>query len=352
MSPKIIFYAPNVHTGGGLVLLKLLLSSVPDDFKISFFLDQRAKPQLSLPLNAHVRWVKRSALDRLAAERELAKIADPSTLVFCFHGLPPVFRNAARVIVFLQNKILLTTDRISRPPIRIAIRWAYERTLAFVRRREVDAYLVQTPTMKRAVIDWYRAGGGNDPTVHVAPFADFAHEHKPPPEQTGVSTRYDFVFPASGERHKGHATLLEAWKLLADDGLRPSLALTVPKNDTVFLKTLSAYKTNFGLNVSNLGVLSHDDLMDVYAASGALIFPSLTESFGLPLIEAEQVGLPVLAGELDYVRDVCSPSETFDPRSSVSIARAVKRYMGKAETTSIPMSPSSFWKELLTEWER
>ena len=50
-----------------------------------------------------------------------------------------------------------------------------------------------------------------------------------------------------------------------------------------------------------------------------------------PLIEAKQAGLPILASELDYVRDVLDPDQTFDPNSDISIARAVKRYLGIAE---------------------
>jgi len=50
------------------------------------------------------------------------------------------------------------------------------------------------------------------------------------------------------------------------------------------------------------------------------------------LIEARQAGLPVLAAELDHVRDVIDPEQTFDPESSVSIARAVKRHMAIKES--------------------
>jgi hypothetical protein len=51
----------------------------------------------------------------------------------------------------------------------------------------------------------------------------------------------------------------------------------------------------------------------------------------MPLIEASQAGLPVLASELDYVRDVIDPEQSFDPESAISIARAVKRFIGEDE---------------------
>ena len=46
-----------------------------------------------------------------------------------------------------------------------------------------------------------------------------------------------------------------------------------------------------------------------------------------PLIEAKYLNLPVLAGELDYIRDLIDPIQTFDPNSSISIYRAVKRFL-------------------------
>ena len=76
--------------------------------------------------------------------------------------------------------------------------------------------------------------------------------------------------------------------------------------------------------------------MDLYNHSTALIYPSLLESCGLPLVEAGQCKLPVLASELDYVRDILDPVETFDPKSAKSIARSLKRFLKiKEEKTKI-----------------
>ena len=95
--------------------------------------------------------------------------------------------------------------------------------------------------------------------------------------------------------------------------------------------------------------MPHADVLVLYATAKAMIFPSTSESFGLPLVEATQLGLPILAPELDYVRDVCSPAHTFDPASPVSIARAVKRFLAVPEPVLQLRSPQDFWKELLLE---
>jgi glycosyltransferase involved in cell wall biosynthesis len=141
------------------------------------------------------------------------------------------------------------------------------------------------------------------------------------------SVTHDFVYIASGDPHKNHRRLIDAWVLLAEEGFLPSLALTI---DQVRFPDLFAWiegqKRIYNLRIDNKGILTSSQVGSLYNSAGALIFPSLLESFGLPLIEAKNAGLPVLAGELDYVRDILHPAETFDPQSAVSISRAIKRF--------------------------
>jgi glycosyltransferase involved in cell wall biosynthesis len=137
-----------------------------------------------------------------------------------------------------------------------------------------------------------------------------------------------FLYVASGEPHKNHRSLVEAWTLLAEEGIRPGLCLTLDKSRFSDLCGWIEDKAkHMGLNIANVGSISPQDLDRVYKKSLALIYPSDFESLGLPLIEARCAGLPILAAERDYVRDVVDPEETFDPGSPVSIARAVKRFL-------------------------
>ena len=69
---------------------------------------------------------------------------------------------------------------------------------------------------------------------------------------------------------------------------------------------------------------------------------SFVESFGMPLIEAKQLGLAIVAAELDYVRDVVTPIETFNPNSSVSIFLSVLRYLGEPSPLVELKSPHEF----------
>jgi glycosyltransferase involved in cell wall biosynthesis len=188
---------------------------------------------------------------------------------------------------------------------------------------------------------------GADVVVSVLPFAPLVDSFAPKKNATPVR-KYDFVYVASGEAHKNHGNLLEAWRLLADADLRPSLALTInPRSFPLLSGEITRYSQAYGLDIVNLDQVPAAEISDLYQSSSALIFPSTTESLGLPLIEATQLGLPVLASELDYVRDVIEPAETFDPNSPVSIARAVRRFLGNAEPTVQIHSAEKFLAEVL-----
>jgi glycosyltransferase involved in cell wall biosynthesis len=148
----------------------------------------------------------------------------------------------------------------------------------------------------------------------------------------GTQAGHGFLYVASGEPHKNHRSLVEAWTLLAGEEIRPALCLTLDQDRFPDLCDWIEDITKMaGLNVTNLGSISAEDLKRVYGEALALIYPSDFESLGLPLIEARCAGLPILAAERDYVRDAVDPEETFDPNSPVSIARAVKRFLGIPE---------------------
>lgn len=341
MIRRLVLYAPNVNTGGGLTLLRELVSVTPTAARA--FLDARARERLQIPDATTVTWVQPSPVDRLLAEYRLARTTGPDDTVLCFHGLPPLLGNRGRVVVFLQNRIHLGFDRLGQFAPRTRLRLSLERAIARIFRYRVDTYVVQTPSMRTALLAWH----GGDVDVRVCPFAGSAADTAPSAD-TGTGRRWEFLYVADGVAHKNHRRLLEAWRLLAEDGLRPTLALTLGPRDSALIGEVDDAVRRHGLLIENLGELPHRDIMRAYHQAGALVFPSTSESFGLPLVEAKQSGLPIVASERDFVRDVCTPVQTFDPNSAVSIARAVKRFLGCEEMTIALRSPRQFLDEVLT----
>jgi glycosyltransferase involved in cell wall biosynthesis len=335
---RLLLHAPNVHVGGGLVLLKELLAA-RDLGALWANLDIRAAEALDLPDGIDCNFVQPSPLGRLLAEIRLKSAARNDDLVLCFHGMPPIFPIRGRVVVFQQNRNYLGLNPLSDFSGRTRIRLALERFICRAFKRHVSEYVVQSPSMKSALVGWH----SGSPVVHVIPFMGTA------PAAPNYLTAFDpcdFVYVADGEAHKNHSNLLAAWILLAQEQIYPTLGLTLPDRAASLWREFELQAKVHRLRVRNFGVLSHDQVLSLYRSAKALVYPSIGESFGLPLLEATRLALPVIASELDYVRDVCQPVETFDPESPVSIARAIKRFLGIPSAAVRIRSADEFLGEL------
>lgn len=338
---RLLLYAPNVHTGGGFVLLQALLSAWPQGCPLVAWLDARARDHLQLPSDARVEWVRASAGARLRAEFTLSSAATSADRVLCFHGLPPLLRSHAPLLVFQQNRNYLGQVPLSAFGWRTRQRLRFEQGVSRLLRHRIAGYWVQTPSMARALRQWF---GQGQVDIHVLPFALPAT-----PLVRVAVPRWDFVYVADGEAHKNHRRLVEAWIQLAEQGIRPSLALTLSGRDRGLAAWIAEQVQLHDLRICNLGVMPHAEVLQLYANARALVFPSMGESFGLPLVEARDAGLAILASELDFVRDVCEPVETFDPTSAVSMARAVRRFLGQAEAPLQPASAADFLGAMMAE---
>jgi len=78
--------------------------------------------------------------------------------------------------------------------------------------------------------------------------------------------------------------------------------------------------------VSTVQNASHEELRALYASATALLFPSLHEGFGWPVIEAQACGCPVFTSDLAPMNEIGGPgAEYIDPNDSAAIAEAIER---------------------------
>lgn len=327
---KLVLHAPNIHQGGGASLLAALLQEPPAGMQLCASVDERFPTPVAGQVTIH-RFAS-TLSGRMQAEWRLRALTQPGDTVLCFGNLPPLFSLRGTVVLFIQNRHLIdgVPSGFSR---RMKLRLLAEQTWLKSRLANVQRVVVQTPTMQRLVRK--HLGVGAD----VIPFHAAAVRL---PGGTG-SSRYDFIYVSSGEAHKNHAMLLKAWTLLAEEGIRPHLCLTLSEQrDARLCSRIAAASAEYGLRITNVGTVGFERVSELYASADALIFPSIGESFGLPLLEAAALQLPIIAPEADYVRDVVDPVQTFDPASALSIARALKRHLGVRDGRISPLSPKDF----------
>ena len=347
---KLYVHATNVHQGGGRSLLWSIIQTLAGSTATAYLLDSRMILPEGMAESTIIKRVPPSIWQRMKAERWLARNATAGDTVLCFGNLPPLFKLRARTLVFVQNRYLIDNVGLSGFPLPVRVRLSIERLWLSARVAHANGFVVQTPTMKRLL----EAKIGGRISVRVLPFIAEPGGYARSATQVlpNNGKKYDFVYIATGEPHKNHRRLLEAWCLLAGEGLFPSLCVTLDATRFASLcDSLETLKRQHGIRVTNVGELAHQDVLALYRKSGAAIYPSTFESFGLPLLEARQAGVPVLASEMDYVRDAIDPEQTFDPDSAVSIARAVKRSMGKEEPALQLLDAKGFLEQVADQRE-
>ena len=144
-----------------------------------------------------------------------------------------------------------------------------------------------------------------------------------------------FLYVANYTLNKNHKRLIKAFMQASiETDINFTLKLTLEEKEfKVLLKETNYLKSNFEL--INLGILDKKGLVVAYEEANFFIYPSLKESFGLPLIEASNFSCFILASDLEYVHEVIKPSLTFDPYSTESISNAILKAI---ETDNLPQT--------------
>lgn len=114
--------------------------------------------------------------------------------------------------------------------------------------------------------------------------------------------------------HKGHATLLRAWRGLLDAGTSPPpLVLTGVTGFADAAVRELAHRLELGALVRHLGWIARDDLRGLLGSADVALVPSRFEGFGLPLLEAMALGTPTVASDLPVFREVGEELVTWVP---------------------------------------
>lgn len=121
-----------------------------------------------------------------------------------------------------------------------------------------------------------------------------------------------FLMVGTIEPRKGYAQALEAFEALWADGLNVNLVIVGRAGWLVddLVSRLQRHRER-GKRLFWLQGISDEYLEAVYASSTCLLAASEGEGFGLPLIEAAQHGLPIIARDLPVFREVAEESATY-----------------------------------------
>ncbi|MEV7826195.1 glycosyltransferase family 4 protein [Microbacterium enclense] len=126
--------------------------------------------------------------------------------------------------------------------------------------------------------------------------------------------------------HKNFPRLLEALALIPE-AERPVLTISGSHGDD----PLRAVAADLGIEkwVDLRGWLTNDEVENLYRSSAAVVFPTLFEGFGLPVLEGMERGCPVICSDIPVLREVGGDAvRYFDPTDPAAIAAQIRRTLG------------------------
>lgn len=235
--------------------------------------------------------VKKSRLNKLAFDyiygAKIIKRLKPD-IVFSMQNII-TFRLKVPQIVYLHQAIpfqnYINFNLLKKSERHLAIYQHLISKVIFASLKKSSKVIVQTNSMKNSVLNKIHIPSSKvfviNPQVKIDPV-----ESKDNSDPNIVS----FFYPAINEVYKNHKVILDACQIL----------LTKNTTDFKIYLTIDGEDTE---NIKYLGKISREEVFKKYTQS-TLIFPSLIESFPLPLIEAAVYGSLILAGNTSFSQEI------------------------------------------------
>ena len=254
-------------------------------------------------------WRPNSRVRRAAVESTwLARLSSRFDLVHHFGGRLPARRSGLSVLTVHDIQPLDLPANFSAMKWRY-LGWALPRSV-----RAADLVVVPSQWVADRLSERLSMPAGRIrvvPPTYARPRTP-ADGTVPPAEPSGSPVKQPFVlYPAATYPHKNHATLLEAHTAVRARHHDLQLVLTGARGRAHAQVAEQAARTP---GVVHLGWVDDARLASLMSAAAAVAFPSRYEGFGLPVLEAMQLGTPVIASNTTALPEVVGECGTLvDP---------------------------------------
>jgi len=325
----------HVKESGAKVLLIKLLEELVNTKNLIILLDQCIVLDEKLIEKHHIIRLKSSLLHRAYF---YFKNNNSFCKIFTFNNLPPFFNSKTPSYVYFHNTLLLEkNNHIYSVKQKIILR--LKKILIIRLKKNVDFWLVQTTHVSKLLVSAFEVKLDKVMLLPIIPNCEYSLNNN----YKRVSNR--MIYVSTGFEYKNHFRLIQAFCASHTLHNLGTLVLTVDKKFEKLSKFIKS-KIELGFPIINLGEVKREKIIEEYLKSEFVIFPSLTESFGLGIVEGLNLGCKLIGANLPYTHSIAKTNYLFDPYCVDSISEQISKsfFNKQSETLLTVIDKSKFIK--------
>ena len=254
-------------------------------------------------------------------------------LLFCPLNIPSYFDPAIPVVSVIYDLQFQVYPQFFDPEDRLTREINFKETCRLSKRLVCISEYVRSTVLEHCSI--------LPEKVVSIPIRLFDRLQKPNPDVTkdvlrkhGLVEDSFLLYPANFWPHKNHAMLFTAFGMFRSRHPKSELKLVCTGAPNERMEILRNAVRRMGLQpwVHFPGFLSEAEFAGLMASCRGLVFPSLHEGFGMPILEAMAFGKPVLCSNVTSLPEVGGDAAIyFDPRKPDSIVKALESMDGNPQ---------------------
>jgi glycosyltransferase involved in cell wall biosynthesis len=271
-------------------------------------------------------WSNERRTPRTLSEHLYSPIRLPLSKIDVFNTLmAPLVNPSWSLVVHMKTMHAFTEPASIMPMPRIYRQLNYPRSA-----RLAEAIIINSRSLRAEVMRYLKVDESKLKLIYEAVDHDLFKPGDADLARSRVAshgvTKPFVLFVSSLWQYKNCDGLLKAWALARDELGDRQLAVVGAWRDKNYAASLRALASELGIadDVVFVGGVPLEQTVDFYRAADALVYPSLNETFGLPILEAMACGCPVVTSNISAMPETAGGAAVLaDPKEPASIAKAI-----------------------------
>lgn len=311
----VVINNPAAKTSGALTILKELLEELSKLRCNRIFYIIVSLEELKIYESHNIRieviktqnFIARILWDNLKLKKYLEKKKISPKLFMSLQNTPVNLNKNVRQLLYFHQGLSVAKYKWRLFNKQERILWIYQNIFPFfikLNLGKVEKVIVQTKWIKNEFSKKFKFNSEKivikKPRIREIDIEKIEHKKN-------TKGKYTIFYPATPFIYKNHKLILEMLNQINKNNnfslKKIKCVFTFSKGENKEIDNLiKKYKLED--TVELIGSVSQDKVLEYYKNSDLMIFPSLIESFGLPLLEAQQFKLKIIAISLPYAIEV------------------------------------------------